>query len=190
MLNYRLLQQLAPLNFRDETQTETLADYLVRVGPLLPGIPPNLLAQWIYRHWRGFESNWSFIDLSRIEVLPAWLDLDIICRDINTRHMEVVERWSEMLRSNRYVRRSWLAEYMLTQGTWPEPIIVLAPDEGDHYPDGTPMPRPYALLEGHHRLAYLRCLAQENHPLQSRHAVWICRPVVDSKTFAQPKIDH
>ena len=40
MLNYRLLQQLAPLNFRDERKTETLADYLDRVSPLVPSIPP------------------------------------------------------------------------------------------------------------------------------------------------------
>ncbi|WP_254924723.1 hypothetical protein [Aeromonas sp. A35_P] len=39
MLNYRLLQQLAPLNFRDESKTETLPDYLARVAPLVPFIP-------------------------------------------------------------------------------------------------------------------------------------------------------
>ena len=64
MLNYRLLQQLAPLNFRDERKTESLPDYLARVAPLVPFIPENVLSQWIYRHWRGFESNWSFIDLA------------------------------------------------------------------------------------------------------------------------------
>ena len=57
MLNYRLLQQLAPLNFRDESKTEALPDYLARVAPLVPFIPDNVLSQWIYRHWRGFEST-------------------------------------------------------------------------------------------------------------------------------------
>ena len=39
MLNYRLLQQLAPLNFRDERKTESLPDYLERVSPLCPSSP-------------------------------------------------------------------------------------------------------------------------------------------------------
>lgn len=183
MLNYRLLQQLAPLNFRYEDRTESLPDYLQRVSPLLPGVPPNLLAQWIYRHWRGFESNWSFLDLSRMQVHPQWLSTSQLCEQVDTRHRDVVERWSDMLRSNRYVRRSWLAEYMMTHGTWPEPIIVLAPQEGETYPDGTLMPRPWALLEGHHRLAYLKCLAEDNHPLQNRHPVWVLQHVSQCKTF-------
>lgn len=179
MLNYRLLQQLAPLNFRYEDRTESLPDYLSRVAPLLPHIPPNLLAQWLYRHWRGFESNWSFIDLARLRVSPLMLETEQLLAEVDTRHMEVVERWSELLRSNRYVRRSWLAEYMASHGTWPEPIIVLVPRADECYPDGTPMPHPLALLEGHHRLAYLQALAQQQHPLQHRHALWVCRHVDD-----------
>lgn len=69
--------------------------------------------------------------------------------------MEVIERWGEKLRSNRYVHRSWLGEKMLSEGTWPEPVIVLAPAEGCSYPNWQPLPQPYCLLEGHHRLGYL-----------------------------------
>jgi hypothetical protein len=125
MLNYRLLQQLAPLNFRDERKTETLADYLDRVSPgALHSL--NVLAQWIYRHWRGFESNWSFIDLASHQFeCEHWPTAQII-EQIDSRHMEVIDRWGEMLRSNRYVRRSWLGDDMLRRGTWSEPVIVLA----------------------------------------------------------------
>ena len=131
MLNYRLLQQLAPLNFRDERKTESLPDYLERVSPLVPFIPQNVLTQWIYRHWRGFESNWSFIDLARHHFeCEAW-DTAQVVSQIGSRHMEVIERWGEMLRSNRYVRRSWLGEDMLSRGTWSEPIIVLAPEPAE-----------------------------------------------------------
>ena len=183
MLNYRLLQQLAPLNFRDERKTESLPDYLERVSPLVPFIPQNVLTQWIYRHWRGFESNWSFIDLARHHFeCEAW-DTAQIVSQIGSRHMEVIERWGEMLRSNRYVRRSWLGEDMLSRGTWSEPIIVLAPEPGGHYPDGQPLPQPYCLLEGHHRLGYLRSMAEDGLLLQPEHQVWICRPVCDTQTF-------
>ena len=106
MLNYRLLQQLAPLNFRDERKTESLPDYLERVSPLVPFIPQNVLTQWIYRHWRGFESNWSFIDLARHHFEHEAWDTAQVVSQIGSRHMEVIERWGEMLRSNRYVRRS------------------------------------------------------------------------------------
>lgn len=183
MLNYRLLQQLAPLNFRDERKTETLADYLDRVSPLVPSIPSNVLAQWIYRHWRGFESNWSFIDLASHQFeCEHWPTAQII-EQIDSRHMEVIDRWGEMLRSNRYVRRSWLGDDMLRRGTWSEPVIVLATAPGTCYPDGHPLPHPYCLLEGHHRLGYLRSMAEDGLPLQREHQVWICRPVRDTQTF-------
>jgi len=124
MLNYRLLQQLAPLNFRDERKTESLPAYLERVAPLVPFIPENVLSQWIYRHWRGFESNWSFIDLASHQfTCESWPTAQLV-EQVDSRHMEVIERWGEMLRSNRYVRRSWLGEKMLSEGTWPEPVIV------------------------------------------------------------------
>lgn len=180
MLNYRLLQQLAPLNFRDERKTESLADYLERVYPLVPFIPPNVLAQWIYRHWRGFESNWSFIDLAshRFE-RERWPTAQIVA-NIDSRHMEVIDRWGEMLRHNRYVRRSWLGEKMLSLGTWSEPIIVLEPKPDACYPDGQPLPRPYCLLEGHHRLGYLRSMAEDGAPLRDEHELCICRPVRDT----------
>ena len=105
MLNYRLLQQLAPLNFRDERKTESLPAYLERVAPLVPFIPENVLSQWIYRHWRGFESNWSFIDLASHQfTCESWPTAQLVGQ-VDSRHMEVIERWGEMLRSNRYVRR-------------------------------------------------------------------------------------
>ncbi|MFM5265997.1 hypothetical protein ACET9V_07085 [Aeromonas caviae] len=186
MLNYRLLQQLAPLNFRDERKTETLADYLDRVSPLVPSIPSNVLAQWIYRHWRGFESNWSFIDLASHQFeCEHWPTAQII-EQIDSRHMEVIDRWGEMLRSNRYVRRSWLGDDMLRRGTWSEPVIVLATAPETCYPDGHPLPHPYCLLEGHHRLGYLRSMAADGAPLQAQHALWICRPVRDTQTFFRP----
>lgn len=177
MLNYRLLQQLAPLNFRDESKTEPLPDYLARVGPQVPFIPANVLSQWIYRHWRGFESNWSFIDLASHSFECEHWSTARVLADIDSRHMEVIDRWGELLRHNRYVRRSWLGEKMLTLGTWTEPIIVLDPALVPQYPDGQPLPGPYCLLEGHHRLGYLRSMAQDGLPLQEQHQVWVCRPV-------------
>ncbi|MNH33955.1 hypothetical protein D3C79_945160 [compost metagenome] len=72
---------------------------------------------------------------------------------------------------------------MLSRGTWSEPIIVLAPEPGACYPDGQPLPQPYCLLEGHHRLGYLRSMATDELPLQPEHQVWICRPVRDTQTF-------
>ncbi|MNP40712.1 hypothetical protein D3C76_1343690 [compost metagenome] len=94
--------------------------------------------------------------------------------------MEVIERWGEMLRHNRYVRRSWLGEDMLSRGTWYEPIIVLAPAADACYPDGRPLPQPYCLLEGHHRLGYLRSMAEDGLALSDRHQLWVCRPVHDT----------
>ncbi|MFM4826727.1 hypothetical protein ACEUDJ_17880 [Aeromonas bivalvium] len=177
MLNYRLLQLLAPLNFRDERRTEPLPDYLARVVPLVPAIPENVLAQWIYRHWRGFESNWSFLDLASHRFECEHWPTDRIIEQIDSRHMEVIARWQELFCHNRYVRRSWLGADMLSRGSWPEPIIVLASGVDSRYSDDPLLPQPYCLLEGHHRLAYLRAMVAEGVPLQPCHQIWICRPV-------------
>lgn len=186
MLNYRLLQQLAPLNFRDERKTETLADYLDRVSPLVPSIPSNVLAQWIYRHWRGGPVLALELVAGEIDKAPVGFKTAQIIEQIDSRHMEVIDRWGEMLRSNRYVRRSWLGDDMLRRGTWSEPVIVLATAPGTCYPDGHPLPHPYCLLEGHHRLGYLRSMAADGAPLQAQHALWICRPVRGTQTFFCP----
>jgi hypothetical protein len=136
-----------------------------------------VLAQWIYRHWRGFESNWSFIDLASHQFeCEHWPTAQII-EQIDSRHMEVIDRWGEMLRSNRYVRRSWLGDDMLH--------LVRACHRPRHRPGNllpgrSPLPHPYCLLEGHHRLGYLRSMAADGAPLQAQHALWICRPVRDT----------
>jgi hypothetical protein len=83
--------------------------------------------------------------------------------------MEVIDRWGEMLRSNRYVRRSWLGDDMLSRGTWSEPIIVLAPPAGTSYPDGHPCHIPIACWRGTTGSAIcaawppMRSLAGEHH---------------------------
>ncbi|MNH35931.1 hypothetical protein D3C79_966740 [compost metagenome] len=69
---------------------------------------------------------------------------------------------------------------MLSRGTWSEPIIVLAPAADACYPDGRPLPQPYCLLEGHHRLGYLRSMAEDGLALSDRHQLWVCRPVHDT----------
>lgn len=148
MLNYRLLQQLAPLNFRDERKTETLDDYLDRVSPLVPSIPSNVLAQWIYRHWRGFESNWSFIDLASHQFeCEHWPTAQII-EQIDSRHMEVIDRWGEMLRSNRYVRRSWLGDDMLYREPGPSLSSSSPPPRAPATRTVTPCPIPTACWRG------------------------------------------
>ena len=104
---------------------------------------------------------------------------DQIIEQIDSRHMEVIDRWGEMLRSNRYVRRSWLGDDMLHRGTWSEPVIVLATAPGTCYPDGHPRPIPTACWRG--TTGSATCAAwPPMAPLQAQHALWICRPVRDT----------
>lgn len=67
----------------------------------------------------------------------------------------------------------WLGNYMNSNGTWNNPIILLENSAGtilSH--SGEALKAPFHLLEGHHRRAYLAALDRRGKALQ-RHEVWI-----------------
>ena len=182
MLNYKLLRQLAPLHYRDERLKETQQEYLGRMADVVPNIPPDVLEQWLFRHWRGFESNWSWLDLSQVSFRQEVWSTERVFRQIDSLCMDLILGLSERLKSNRYVQSSWLGHFMLEEGTWPNPIIVLQNTDNLRNPYGKIL-RPFNLLEGHHRLAYFIAMKQLSHQaLQHEHTVWLARShFVDKK---------
>ncbi|HAJ61325.1 MAG TPA: hypothetical protein DCP31_20405 [Cyanobacteria bacterium UBA8543] len=69
----------------------------------------------------------------------------------------------------------WLAHYMLQEGTWNTPIVLLD-NQDDRYNllTGVLLKQPYHLLEGHRRLSFLNGLRRLNKA-RPRHKVWIAK---------------
>jgi GNAT superfamily N-acetyltransferase len=69
--------------------------------------------------------------------------------------------------------RDWLAVYMMDNGTWNTPIVLLDNSSGkQRFPNGVSMKSPYHLLEGHRRLSFLVGL-KKLHKAKPKHKVWV-----------------
>lgn len=91
---------------------------------------------------------------------------------MQTSNEPAVSSWGEAIRTEVEFQESELGSYMLTNDTWPVPPLVLDNSCGLVHPCGEPLGR-HHLLEGHHRLAYLRGLAEPPGLLkQELHSVW------------------
>src|SRR6185369_9378578 len=71
----------------------------------------------------------------------------------------------------RTLTNNWLVKNMVTNRTWPVPIIVLkhaglVDDRGDA------LPKPVVLVEGHRRFSYWANLVKQGKAL-NQHPVWL-----------------
>ncbi|WP_230439251.1 hypothetical protein, partial [Xanthomonas campestris] len=107
----------------------------------------------------GGRSNLTNAEIMHIGHFDEWL--------------ETLDYWGDELFRDQIRRSTWLATYMLTNGTSPVPIIVAANSSGLMHPKGATM-RSNQLIEGHMRLAYLRGMIRQNHTsLRQSHLVWL-----------------
>ena len=62
---------------------------------------------------------------------------------------------------------------MQENGTWPVPPIVLNYERDLYATNGRVLRAPYNLLEGHHRLGYLKNLAEQGDYILDQHKIWL-----------------
>lgn len=160
-----------------DIEMESFEKYYGRWPTELQTIPREVVKDWIYRHWTVFQNHWiglkphlwsyrcasfSNEDIVSINHIGTWIpELDA----------EGVEYVSGAPRS-----RTPLAQYMLSRGTFPVPIIVAESAGNVVYPHsgGELMKEPYQLIEGHNRLACIRGMINSQHSnLASSHSVWV-----------------
>ena len=142
-------------------------------GTFLPGWLDEVLREWLYRHNNSIE-KYAFLEFERFLFTPVVLRLDQIpgreAFDDETfcdNFCNIEERAKDP--------HDWLAQYMLREGTWNTPIILLDNCSGQHrFPDGKPLKNPIHLLEGHRRLSFLNGLKRIGK-VKSKHKVWIVR---------------
>lgn len=161
--------------FRDEDWrvVEEELDYVHRMqkGVLL-NWPEELLKEWLYRHADCME-DYAFLNLERLKfTLETWPIERIPGREafkdesFCDRFQNIEERAEDM--------DDWLAHYMLQEGTWNTPIVLLD-NQGQHeFLTEVLLKQPYHLLEGHRRLSFLNGL---RHLKKARphHQVWLTK---------------
>ncbi len=127
-------------------------DYVRYAQHWLPNLPAEVLLEWIGRHGKDGMTYWSHLPLERLRFEEvAWTyeellkvqTIDPSCTDIGPNtggHL------------NLHRQGDWQGEYILVNGTWNAPIIVI-----DHPlvigVAGSSVPAGLVLIEGHNRIA-------------------------------------
>jgi len=156
---------------------ESFDEYYRRWPKRLRNFPRCVVEHWVYRHWPDFRDDWSNFDLEQFNFEPTTFSNDQV---MAIGHFEdwfaTLDYWGDELFTNKRRRSTWLATFMLENGTVPTPIIVAVDAAGIAHPKGGEMKSPTHLVEGHMRLAYLRGMIRHKYKkLRDSHAVWLLR---------------
>jgi hypothetical protein len=159
----------------DDFDGEPFIEYLGRVGPLLPGLPSEILEQWMFRHDRDI-SDYAWLSLRDLQCRPVTWSLEEIAANIDTTWSEeLIAKHQQLFLSNSELTNKWLVRRMSESGTWPVPPIILDNSLKLLRPDGLELGTPYHFVEGHHRMGYLRALASTRRA-HVNHRLWVLAP--------------
>jgi hypothetical protein len=161
------------LRLSDEDDEEEADDeYQRRLEELLPNFPAQVIKDWIVRHGRSAFREHGWLDYRRFRFEQAQRPVIFFRNAVLTSNEPAVASWALAIRVNKGFQESDLGSYMLENGTWPVPPVILANSSGLKHPQGEGLGR-HHLLEGHHRLAYLKGFATPPPiPTQERHSLW------------------
>ncbi|WP_057626658.1 hypothetical protein [Stenotrophomonas terrae] len=152
---------------------ESFEDYYGRWPSRFGNFPKCVVENWVHRHWGEFDSRWRDKSPELFEFELVELNNDQVMQVGHIGNwMKELDYWGDELFRNRIRQSTWLAKYMLSEGTTPSPIIVAPNASGLTHPKGGPM-HPNQLIEGHMRLAYLRGMIRHQYAeLKPMHSVW------------------
>lgn len=153
---WRGLDALAP------RPAEEFEPWHARVAAALPHVPTEIAREWIHRHWG--DGPYQSLPLLRMRFVSAEWPLSRVETVVVGRRLPPGANLWAMPDD---AAGDWLASYMRQHRTWPTPIVVLV----DTHAAIANELHPLQLLEGHHRLAYLKTLAAQTGVLE-RHLVW------------------
>jgi hypothetical protein len=168
------IERFEPIHDEHDWVIEDSYAYAQRMqSTLLPKWPTEVLIEWFHRHAGSLEKyaflkyeHFSFRrDTWYLEHIPDRRAFDdgSFCDSF----MNIECRAED--------QHDWLANYMLRQGTWNTPIILLDnPDSQYKCPSGRFLKSPYHLLEGHRRLSFLNGLRQIGKALP-QHEIWLVK---------------
>jgi hypothetical protein len=147
--------------------------YYERVSLVLPNFPSECLKQTLFDHGINSLRLWGWLNPFKLTFREEmWSTEDIVAK-IASFNDPAVQSWQHSLSAHKEFRESKLGSYMTRVGTWPVTPIVLDNTQAARSLDGSEMSR-FQLLEGYHRLAYLRAVdASEEWTALPEHRLWL-----------------
>jgi len=159
-------------------QKESFEDYYARWPNELSHVPESVVKSWMWYHnEQVVEFCRDYYDIEHWSFQLENFDNDKI---MEVQHFpDELEKLDDI--GERFINGKLAgydtADYMLENGTFPCPIIVV--ENGSRYQHHKSLPcetmiEPYHLIEGNRRLAFVRALIRHNHPkLKGNHEVWV-----------------
>jgi hypothetical protein len=158
---------------RNYNESESFEDYFGRVGHLMPNVPPAVLRQLFYDHFESTVERLGWLDFGGFSFSEESWDTTRIITEVTAWNESAVQAWKQSFWSSPDWRVGPLVTYMYAQGTWPVPPVVVDNRMGLCSPRKGPLAR-WELIEGHHRLAYLRALFENPQwSVKKSHDLWI-----------------
>ncbi|MBQ2905197.1 MAG: hypothetical protein IJE54_01250 [Peptococcaceae bacterium] len=162
--------EISPIDPTRQDKRFAIEEFIEKARPFLPHFPDDVLEQWVYENFSIFssEDRWE-IGYDRLRFSEVMITSEMVWDiydlpnyyDAGIGYAEICEKTLVTM----------LSDYMLANGTWPRPIIVL--DTENSNADGEyEYLRPYHLLEGHRRLVYLKRMLDSGLAVQEHHTIW------------------
>ncbi|MBV2089970.1 MAG: hypothetical protein KUF72_03710 [Candidatus Thiodiazotropha sp. (ex Ctena orbiculata)] len=168
-------------------EIEPFSEVVPRLRKALPNFPECVLEQWIYRHFNQIDDYW-WLGLDGLSFKKEiWSNQEIL-KKIGSNMLDTQDYWGDQLLIEKEPIRltTWLAKFFAKNRTWPKLIIILHNEHELKRPNGLELYRPYHLLEGHMRLAYMRGYIRHSIPQTPQtHEVWVttCNPEMISDVW-------
>ena len=148
-------EHLAPeLNENSRNPITPFEEWWPRVKHGFPNVPREVAKEWLYRHW-GY-SPFSWIESKSynflLDTIPTSNLKNILNKECNFN--ENPARAIDYGRSYcNEPHKKYVVKYMIDNGTFPSPIIVLDNRENHllNNPDANNIPQALILVEGHSR---------------------------------------
>lgn len=158
---------------RPDYINENAEEYFQRVNQQFPNFPPDVVTQWLFNHFDSVMQRYSWLNFpSLVFSRQTWKTEDILAK-VTAWNERAVENWKKALLTDKGFQDSRLGRFMISEGTWPVPPIIFNNTKGIKMPDRSEIAE-WELIEGHHRLAYLRALAVSREwERRAEHPVWI-----------------
>ena len=143
--------------YRDERGwvEEDAQEYANRMhSELLPEWLTEVLIEWLHRHAQ-FIFRYARLKYESFEFEPQIWNIEQIPGREAFDEEDFCDNFRDV-RSRAENPHDWLAHYMLANGTWNTPIVLLH-NENNRYGSliGQTLKQPYHLLEGHRRLSLI-----------------------------------
>jgi hypothetical protein len=166
---YPTTMQYQPHRDGDWRVIEPSSEYVLRMQKtLLCHWPAEVLREWLHRH-ADFMEDYAFLGFENLHYEKVEWQLNQVPGREAFRDETCCDGFQNIEARAADNQHDWLAHFMLKEGTWNTPIILLEnsiPTEG--------MKAPYHLLEGHRRLSFLQGLKRLG-TARPAHSLWIAR---------------